>query len=245
MSNKEAVYRQSPLRDDKLVIHTSVVKEHFITHQESFTLFNDTVFHATYPDQIQAKINLASATMSDGFILKTQARYTSKVEQCKGELIRELNSIDFIIKRAFPHDTAVINEFHLNKISEMSKSIDSFIGFSKDVLVMILNYTMELAVEGFTDDKMALFKTKIEELDNHRRMQVEVMHTRPIHTKDRITKMNGLWKQLCELKDVSDIIFTDEPEIKALFALPWTSTKSSGEEVVDGIDLDENEIISQ
>jgi len=230
MSNKEVEHRQSRLRDDKLITHTSVVKEHFITHQDAFTGFNDIVFHATYPDDIQSKITLAQDTMSDAFILKQQATLTSKVEEHKSDVVRDLASIEFIVKRAFPGNSAVINEFRLNKSVEMARNIDSLIGFCKDVHIMIENHQTELASEGFTDVKADLFKAKVEKLDKHRRLQVEAMHTRPIHTKDRITKMNDLWKQLCELKEASDIIFADEHEIKTLFALPKTANKSSDEE---------------
>jgi len=170
--------------------------------------------------------------MSDGFILKTQARFTSKVAEYKRSLVRELNSINFTINRSFQDNRAVINEFCLNKVSEMSKNIDTLIGFSKDVLVMILNYQEDLAKEGFGDDKTELFKRNIEDLDNYRRIQVEAMHTRPIHTKDRIMKMNSLWKQLCELKEASEIVFADEPETKALFSLPWAPPKSDGDEEI-------------
>jgi len=242
MPNKEIDYRQSPLRDDKLITHTSVVKEHFITHREAFANFNSTVFHAAYPDEFQGKINLAEQTISDGFILKTQVRHTNKVEEHKGELVRELASIDFTVKRAFAQDPSIVNEFRLNKISEMSKNIDSLIGFSKDVHVMIQNYQTELIAEGFTNDKTDHFKKKIEDLDKLRRIQVEAMHTRPLYTKDRIMKMNQLWKQLGELKEASDIIFADELEIKALFALPKASTRSSDDEEENEINLDEDDI---
>jgi len=68
------------------------------------------------------------------------------------------------------------------------------------------------------------------------------MHTRPLYTKDRIMKMNQLWKQLGELKEASDIIFADELEIKALFALPKASTRSSDDEEENEINLDEDDI---
>ncbi len=103
------------------------------------------------------------------------------------------------------------------------------------------NYQTELAAEGFNDDKTVLFKNKIEELDKHRRVKVEAMHTRPIHTKDRITKMNGLWKQLCELKEASDIIFADEIEIRTLFTLPKASSKNHDDEESEHV---EDEIIA-
>ncbi len=59
--------------------------------------------------------------------------------------------------------------------------------------------------------------------------------------------MNSLWKQLGELKEVSEIIFADDPEIKALFALPKPSPKSHDDEMDNGevnevIDLDDETI---
>ncbi len=252
MSNKEVDYRQSPLRDDKLIIHTSVVKEHYITHNAAFYEFNDTIFHTTYSDDIQSKITLAQKTMSDAFILKRQARQTSIVEEHKNSLVRELNTVEFNVKRTFPNDPSIVNEFRLNKISEIAKNIDSLIGFSKDVHVMVQNYQEELTSEGYSNQKAVVLKNKIEELDKHRRVQVEAMHTRPLHTKDRITKMNILWQQLCELKEASDLIFADEEEIRSLFALPKASVKNHDEEderselveddtIINIDDLDENE----
>ncbi len=234
MPTKEVDHRLSTLRDDKLITHTAVVKEHYIAHQDNFKGFNASVFHDNYHQDMQGKIDLAEDTTSDAFILKTQAMQTSKLEQYKSELSLDLHSIDFIVKKVFIDDEAVIKEFRLNKIYEVAKSPDSLIGFSKDVLVMAKNYKEELATEGLTDEKIVELKDKIEKYDKQRRVQVEAMHTRPLHTKDRIQKMNNLWSQLCELRDASDIIFANDPELKALFALPKAHAKSE-EHDEDGI----------
>ncbi len=237
MPKKEVDYRQSPLRDDKLIIHTSVIKDHFMSHESHFNGFNSAIFHDTYHDEFQIKISDAQNTMSDAFILKSQARHTSKVESMKEELSQELHTINFVVNRTFTNDKAIVNEFRLNKTAEMSKNIDSFIGFSKDVHLMVGNYATELALEGLTTEKVDFFLSKINELDKQRRLQVEAIHTRPIHTKDRIQKMNILWKQLWELRDASEIIFANEPEIKALFALPKAPNKQddNDEEMSDEV----------
>ncbi len=242
MPNKEMEYRHATLKDDKLITHCSVIKDHFVTHQAHFNGFNNIVFHETYHEVIQGKITLAQDTMSDAFILKRQATHTSKLEEQKSTIVRELSGIEVIVKRGFHDNQAVINEFRLNKIHEAAKNIDTLTGFSKDVVVMIKNYQAELTVEGFDITKTEAFQNSITELDTLRRNQMEAIHTRPIHTKDRIQKMNVLWQQLCELKDVSEIIFANEPELKALFALPRSAVRQE-DSVEDESDTTNSETI--
>ncbi len=223
-------HRQATLNDDKLIVHTGVIKDYFMQHHISFTEFNDIYFHPEYHADLAVKINLAENTMSDGFILKIQAKETAKVADLKDNLQKSLGQVDFVVNMVYENNPTVKNEFRLNKRNEFSSNNDKFIGYSKDVLVTVNNYKEELHAGGLREETITNIVTGIQELDVQRRKQIEAIQSRPIHTKDRIDKMNDLWKHLVAIKTAAHDIFEDQPEIRSLFDLPKASTKSSDED---------------
>ncbi len=52
--------------------------------------------------------------------------------------------------------------------------------------------------------------------------------------------MNTLWKQLVDMRDAADIVFDESPEIRALFALPKTTSRSSSDGESMEIDMPNN-----
>ncbi len=213
------------MRDDHVIVHTGVIKIHYEKYGTLFNDFNEVKFNSNYHNELEAKIIKAQNNMSDAFILKSQAKETSDVKGAMQELIKNLKKISFNVESAFIDNKVVLDEFRLNRISKFSKNTDTLIGFTKDVLITVERYRDELAAEGLNDTIIATTKEKLEKLDFQRREQIEKIQTRPLRTKERIDSMNVLWKHLVELRDASNFLFDEQPEIMALFALPKATSR--------------------
>ncbi len=225
----------SPVRlfqhaDDKIAVQSGVIKDYFITHHSSFTEFNGVIFHEEYHNDMGKKIMTAENTLSDAFILKSQALATAKAEEASKVLVKSIGKIKFAVNSRFSDDSGIMAEFRLDKLGELSKSVDKFIGYSKDVLVVVDKYKVELAEEGLKQEQVDQIKLQITTLDTKRREQVQAIQSRPVHTKNRIDAMNALWLMLVDIRNVADNIFADQPEIRSLFQLPKHSHSSSVEE---------------
>ncbi len=232
------------LADDTVTMQGSVIRGRYLTHRDKFAEFNEVKFHAEYHNDIAKKISNAVATLSDAFILKSQALATSRVDETSKELEKSLNKVRFVVKLRFSGVKKIMGEFRFNKLAEIAPHADKFIGYSKDVLIMIEKYKAELIDEGLKADLIMDINGLIEDLDNRRREQIEAIASRPVHTTNRIDTMNELWKALVEIRDAANITFADQPEIRALFQLPKQSRSSSEEEsgeVSEDLILDSSE----
>ncbi len=234
--------RQFHLSDDQLIVHVGVVKDSFVKHHSSFTEFNDFKYHPEYPADLEAGIKTAKNTMSDAFIVKAQAKETADVQDVSKALEKSLRILSFNVRGAFENSNSILKEFRLSAISEFTNNPDTFIGFTKDVLGVVNKYKPELLAVGMKEELISTIETQLVELDKQRREQMEAIQARPVLTKDRIDTMNNLWKHLVELRDASDIVFDENPEIRALFALPKHNNRSSNDDIVVNID---NEFVQE
>lgn len=229
------------LADDTVTMHGGVIKGRFIKHHLAFTNFNEVKFHDEYHNEIARKIANAAATLSDAFILKSQALATSRVDETSKKLEKNLNKVRFVVKSRFSGVKKILGEFRFNKLSEIAQHADQFIGYSKDVLIMVDKYKTELIDEGLKEDLITDIVSLIEELDCRRREQIEAIASRPVHTTNRIDTMNILWKTLVDIRDAANIIFADQPEIKALFQLPKANRNSSEEQSADNLEVSDSD----
>ncbi len=82
---------------------------------------------------------------------------------------------------------------------------------------------------GVNEEVIISYKEDLAHLEVQRHEQIETMQKRPVITQDRINKMNELWDILTLLSNAAEIIFEDEPEIRALFDLPRFKSNSTSE----------------
>lgn len=221
------------LGDDKVIVHCGVIYRYYMEYMNEFRELNDVRFHGGYPEEFRRKICSAESILSDGFVLKTQANISSRVGETSKILVRAINKVKFTVESCFSHDKHVIEEFRFNKISELSRNADNFIGFAKDILIAAERYREELAKEGLKQQTISEINSLIDLLDRKRREQIEAIQSRPLTTQMRIERMNDLWRTLVELRNAAKIIFHDRPEIKALFALPRKSRNPREEKESD------------
>ncbi len=232
--------RHFNVSDVQLIVHSGVVKDSYVKHQTSFEEFNSVKFHLEYASAIAGIIMAAKNTTSDGFILKEQAKETSDVKEITKKLEKSLRKVSFNVKDYFEYKPSIIKEFRLSAISQFTSNSDTFIGYTKDVLGVINKYKAELLEAGLKEDLIPIIETQLTELDTQRREQIEAIQSRPVLTKERIDTMNKLWKHLVDMRDASNIVFDESPEIRALFALPKAITRASGDKEI--IDSDETVI---
>lgn len=231
------------VKDDQLIIHSEVIRDRYLKYEPHFKTFNDVKFNDEYHAGIDAKITTASNTMSDAFIVKTQAKETAEVSQASTKLLSSLEGLCFIIKSAFAGNEIVLNEMRIKELKSIARNPDSFIIFTQDLFVKVEKYKEKLIPEGLKDEHLTTIKEDLAELNKQRREQIDAIQSRPAITQDRIVKMNDLWRKLVELRDASNIVFKDQPEIQALFALPKSNGSShTGNDIPVN---DEEEIVGE
>lgn len=236
VSMSSRLFRQYSLKDEKLTVLAGVTRDHYIKYQASFSSFNDVVFPEDYHDVTLAeKLTAAKTTMSDAFIVKGQAKETADVEEAKSALLKPMKVLAFVVETRFEQDPVILNEFMLNQLNSKSQNADTLIAFTKDALITVEKYNDELIESGMKPDLVDIIQQACDKLDDQRREQIEVIRSRPGITHERIEKMNDLWKELVKINKAADIIFEEQPEVKALFDLPKASRYSSQEdgELVD------------
>lgn len=240
---KKNVNRMYKIKDDKLLVLAAVARDYYIQYKMFFNSFNKVMFTEEYQDSVLGvKISEANATMSDAFIVKTQAKETADVEKAKMALLRLLKILRLIVKDRFDNKTEVLNEFLLANLSTIAQNADSLIAFTKDALVRVDKYKTELMESGLDDTLLTNINNALEDLDSQRREQVEVIRSRPGITQDRINKMNALWKELVKLNESAEVIFEENPEVRVLFDLPKAPKSGSSTEEEEQVeDTDQSE----
>lgn len=220
--------RSFNVKDDTLITLAGVARSHYLKYKMFFTGFNPAIFTEGYEDEILARmIDEAHATTSDEFFVSHQAKETDTVQKAKKSLLRELKILSFCVMDQYRDDPVVLNEFQLDNLSRKSRNVDTFIGFAKDVLVTADTYKEGLLKSGMTAEGLVRIANAGDTLDFHRREQVEMMKSRPGVTQDRIEKVNALWRELSKMSKAANIIFFNNPEISALFALPRSVRRTS------------------
>ncbi len=218
--------------DDQVIMHSGVIKDYYLKYSELFNELNEVKFHGEFHNEIARRISEAENILSDAFVVKSQVRVSSEVTAATKLLVNSLNRLRFMVISRFSDDKQVVQEFRFSNIGELARCTDLFIGYSKDVLVMIDKYRDDLAEEGLMQKHIDDTNDKIELVDLKRRQQVETIQSRPVYTQKRIEMMNELWRLLVMIRNAANIIFVDQPEIKALFQLPKQTHKKSDEEGV-------------
>jgi hypothetical protein len=221
--------RDFVVKDDIVIVHAGVTLNNYVTHQTRFEEFNPVKFSIEFVANYGLSVTAAENTMSDGFILQSQAKETSDVDGGKKVCITLLRKLEYFVDDAFAGDEKIISKFRLSKTKIFAGKTDIFIGFIKDVLVTVAEYEADLILKGLTRELIMELKDALDNLDTQRREQIEAIQSRPLHTKNRIDKMNDLWQQLVSLDKASSFVFATEPEIKKLFDLPRPRISSSSD----------------
>lgn len=227
------------MSDDKLTVFAGVTRDHYIKYQASFSSFNDVVFPADYHDvTLAGKLDAARATMSDAFIVKSQAKETADVKDAVKKLLRPMKKLRFIVETRFEDNPVILKEFLLTQLISKSYSADALIGFTKDTLNTVEKYRDTLTESGLKQELVDSINQACTTLDAQRREQIERIKSRPGITHDRIKKMNDLWRELVTINRAAAVIFEEHPEVKRLFDLPQVTSHGSqrgGEEVDEEI----------
>lgn len=222
------------LKDEQLIIQGEVIRDRFPKYAEKFSAFNDVKFHETYHEFIKTKVSVANSTMSDAFILQTQAKETEDVIKASDELMTALEPVIFIIKSTFATEKMILREMRVKDFKQKSHNPTSFIIFTRDLQVKIEKYKEKLVLGGLKEEYLTVLDAAVVELDKQRCEQVDAIQSRPVITKDRIEKMNDLYRTLMDLRNAAKIIFKSEPEVADLFDIPRSSRHRGDEEISDG-----------
>jgi hypothetical protein len=232
-------------KDDVIIVHSDLIRSYITEHLPRFTGLNSVKFTIDYPEQFGAVIAEAENTLSDAFIVSTQVNETSQVKESITTVGSLLNKLGYFVKDAFIQSPNTISEFRLGKIAETSQNTDQFIGFTTDVLVTVEKHLTALEAKGLNRELIMDIDTALKNLQLQRREQKEAMKARPHLTHERISKMNNLWKHLVDMRDASEHVFDDKPELKSLFDLPKNRVYGSDEGEISDVSEVDGELDSE
>lgn len=222
--------RKSTINDDALITLAGVIRSHYIKYKMFFTSFDSVNYTENYEDTVlAASTTEAKGVLSDDFFVQGQAKETNDMINATSDLHRALGVLHYYVKIRFGENKAILREILLPKKGKKYRNADFLIGYTKDTLVKVEKYKVELVQAGLTDAIIENIENASNVLDNQRREQVEVIHSRSVTTNDRIEKINKLWKELKKLEAAARIVFFNNPEIRDLFELPKSKRKKATE----------------
>ncbi len=228
-----SVTRLSKIADATLVMHSEVIHSTFVEHQTHFQQFNAALFKEDFSVGFKEIIDEATAQISDRFIVKEQKQDTEEMNVKADELLSLAKHLRYFVETVFADNAATIERFNLGNISKLRTNIDLFIASMEDMVEILEEFLEPLIAGGYGAEKVAKLKEEVKSLRQLRREQKEMKIRRGELTKQRITKMNNLWKKLTEISDAAEILFEDDPDKQKLFALPQRSENHNNDESLE------------
>ncbi len=226
-------------KDDDVVVHSSLVLEYFKEHELRFRDLSSTKYSPEFTEYFTDTLDSAESTLSDMFIRAAQVRETSELGVIKDDLVKTLNKLEFYVDEAFESDPLTANEFYLANVRDYSHHVQTFIGYTQDLLVTVISYKEKLMAVDMKPDMIANISNLLEALKKQHHEQRSAIHRRARATQDRILKMNKLWEVLVKIKEGAKYVFENEPELRKLFDLPKSRLASDDiieDEVVEDVE---------
>ncbi len=225
--------RISAVTDDKLVIHSNFIHATFQEHYSHFADFAPKVFTAEYHLHFQKAIDEASDQVSDEFVVQEQVQETAEVKEAIEDAMLALKELKYFVGTIFTESQKAQKRFNLTNFSKRKMNVDKLIAYLYDVNIVINSFSEKLIEGGYSDEKITLFKKRVDYLNLQRQEQKEIKIRRTELTHERIEKMNNLWQKLCDISNAAEIIFARSEEKQRLFSLPRKSKNDKKESSVE------------
>jgi hypothetical protein len=210
--------RDFDFEDSLLLQRSRTLHGHFLNHLAAFTAFAPYV-DAVWAAQWLAQINDCEQHPTDETTLDQQQQYTDDLEQARKEGFQAANDLEFWVKKAFPGDDYILEEFGFNERKKArAHTLNQLIWL--DTMKRIANdYLTELTAAGMPPAILTNLDTKQQNAVNAELAQEYYKRIRKRLARQRLQKFNALYKYCTTVRNAAQAVFCNQEEEKGLFSI--------------------------
>jgi hypothetical protein len=227
MSNNEKVVRLYGGKDAEMIQKSRIRRENFLTDLEAF-VEEDPDFDQPFSENWLSLIDECASFTTDKQAKAEQTAKTKVLLKLMQDSINESDRLERFVDKAFPGDKSVHNEFGFKKgLSKISQ--EEMMDYVKHLYETAKKYQTQLISSKYSSERIEALNTLYINLYTADTEQEEAKQGIPALTKDRIEKLNELWKISETVNKAANIIFKDNPEKRNRYKLVERKPKSQKE----------------
>ena len=228
MPNNEKVVRLFSGKDAEMIQKSRIRRENFLADLEAFVK-EDPDFDEPFAENWLSLIEECASFTTNKQAKAEQTAKTNVLLKLMKDSISESERLERFVDKAFPNNISVRNEFGFKKgLSKISQ--EEMIDYIKHLYETAKKYQTELVNSKYSSERIESLNTLYVNLYSADTAQEEAKQNIPELTRDRIEKLNELWKINETVSKAANIIFKDNPEKKNRYKLFEKSPKAKSDE---------------
>jgi uncharacterized protein (UPF0305 family) len=195
----------------------------------------DTTINSNFSQSIKDAISRVYEIKSDTVIIDEMSAKTDLLLSVLGECNKAYSTIAFFVRKAFPGDKNMANIFGANDIANVRKSQEKMAPFMHILEKNVANHRDTLITAGCNEDIINSIPNLRERLLKANSDQEIFKNERSAHTRERIIRLNELYRKVATISEIAQIIFADNEPMLKKYKLPSPvgSTKNSDNLLAD------------
>lgn len=212
--------------EDSIALRDSRVRHQlFSDHLSVFTVFDPTL-DAAFAAGWDAANDLAEKHPTDETTVDILQQYTDAVKAAEKNCHRSVNDVRYYAGIAFPDTKSKLREFGLHRLAKVRSNTSQFIIWMKVLHRRVIANQTALTNAGMSAATIAAILTNATALDAAEVEQEDYKLERIALTQSRVAVHTAMWKFVTRIAEAAAIVFEEQPEKKAQFAVPNNSRSS-------------------
>ena len=230
----KSIKRLYTIADAYMLEYSKTLVAYFIEDQAAFE-GEDTNFANPFEVAYQDAIDLAEAEPTDEQRKDQLVQLTNNVETEMTNCRDVFQGAKRYVRKAFPNNIAVWNEFGFDDYQKVDKSQALFITFMTRFHSTAVKYTAQLTAPAvnFTAARIAEIETRRAALNTANNVQEKFKKDIPVFTQNRITLLNAVWAINTDVAGVGKALFKNDYAKYQHYLLP-ASEEGSGSLALQG-----------
>lgn len=234
----QPIARLFKIADAYMIEFAKNLRLYFIEDQAAFNA-EDSNFGPPFETDWQATINTAEAEPNDEQRKDQLTQLTNTVYEEMTNCRDTFQTAKRYIKKAFPGNNAVWNEFGFDDYDSINDKQPEMIQFMKRFHATAVKYTVQLTAPevNFTAGRIAEIETRRAALDAANNAQEKFKKDLPVFTQTRVSLLNAVWNTCTDVAGVGKFLFRDDYARYQHYLLP-PSEEADDTMVLSGIITD-------
>ena len=213
--------RDFTISDDSMLQDSRTTQAQFKEDQSTFQAF-DADFKTPFDKDWEKAISDAENAPTDEQILDVQGTLTTTVETALADCCKCFQDAKYFIKKAFPNQTGVWNEFGFDNYDDVRQSPEKMMVFMSafSTTANSTKYNTDLVAAGFIQTKIDDILVKKTILADAKTSQLVAKNSRLGTTQNRVALMNEVWAFRSKVADAAKVIFQDDFAKYKAYLLP-------------------------
>ncbi len=210
--------REFSMEDTLLIQKCRTLRGHFLNYTVRFSAFAPDL-NATFAANWLALIEECESTETDETVMDQLQQYSSDLDEAKKQGFIAANSLEFYVKSAFPDKKRILEEFGFTERKKARAAQFNQYMWMVVMKKIAADYSAELAAAGMPATFLSDFDATTQNLLQRETDQEYFKHLRIRYSRQRIEKMNTLYKYCTTINRASQSVFYNEPEERGLFTI--------------------------